>query len=255
MKAADIIKVIEDFAPASLQESWDNTGLQIGSPEDEISGVMVAFDCIPALVDEAVAAGCNMIVTHHPLLYEGLRHIDPSDPVGQTVIRAVRAGVTVYASHTSSDKVIEGVSGAMARRLGLQGIEPLDEGGFGAIGKWPVPKTASEAIEALKQAFGLKVLRTSKPVEGLIDTVAMCGGSGSSLIETARSRGAQLYICGDITYHHFFLPEGFMVADVGHFESEVEIVDVLYSLLRKNFPTFAVRTCENIRNNNPVFYN
>ncbi|MBQ1692745.1 MAG: Nif3-like dinuclear metal center hexameric protein, partial [Bacteroidales bacterium] len=105
----------------------------------------------------------------------------------------------------------------------------------------------------VKDAFGIKTLRCSKPA-GPIDTVAMCGGSGSSLIAKAREAGAQLYLCGDISYHHFFNPDGFALMDVGHFESEVEIVDVLYSLLRKNFPNFVIRASANLNNSNPVKY-
>jgi putative NIF3 family GTP cyclohydrolase 1 type 2 len=84
--------------------------------------------------------------------------------------------------------------------------------------------------------------------------VALCGGSGSSLIGAARNAGAQLYICGDITYHHFFTPEGFMVMDIGHFEGEIEIAEILFSLLKKNFPTFAVRISGQLHSSNPVKY-
>lgn len=254
MKVADIIRVIEDFAPASLQEQGDNTGLQIGSPEQEIHGVMIGFDCTAELVREAVAEGCDMVLTHHPLLYNGVRKVDPEDPVGAALIEAVKAGVAVYASHTSSDKVLEGVSGAMARKLGLQNIRVLEEGGFGAIGDLPEPMDAAAALALVKSTFGIPVLRTSKPVGGSISTIAMCGGSGSFLMEEARAAGAQLYICGDISYHRFFTHEGFMIADVGHFESEVEIVGIFFTLLRKNFPNFAVRVSANLKNHNPIYY-
>ena len=97
------------------------------------------------------------------------------------------------------------------------------------------------------------MLKSSKPSEGLITRVAMCGGSGGSLIGAARNSGAQLYISGDISYHNFFTPDGFMLMDIGHYESEIEIVNILFSLIRKNFPTFAVRITQNI-NSNPIFY-
>ena len=81
----------------------------------------------------------------------------------------------------------------------------------------------------------------------------MCGGSGGSLIGAARAAGAQLYISGDISYHNFFTPEGFMIMDIGHYESEIEIVDILFSLIKKNFPTFAVRITQNMQSN-PIYY-
>ena len=257
MKVRDIIQVIEEFAPLSIQEGWDNSGLCVGSPEDEVTSVILALDCTPELVDEAVACGADMIITHHPLIFSGLKKISSEDMVGKAVIKAIKSGVSIYAAHTNADKVLEGVSGAMAARLGLVGVEVLNmdgEGtGLGAVGNLPEPMTAEQAITLVKEKFTLKSMKASKPVEGMISRVAMCGGSGGSLIGAARKAGAQLYISGDISYHNFFTPEGFMIMDIGHYESEIEIVEILFSLLRKKFPTFAVRITQNL-NSNPIYY-
>ncbi len=256
MKVKDITAAIEQFAPLSIQEGWDNSGLCIGAPEDEVHGVLVGFDCTPELVDEAVARGCDMVVTHHPLIFRGLKRIQGGEPVADAVIRAVRAGVAVYAAHTTADKVIAGVSGAMARRLGLRDIALMeDEGGYGlgAVGTLPHPMTGEEAIAYVKEKFGLTAVRVSKPV-ACVEKVAMCGGSGASEIDAARATGAQLYVSGDISYHHFFTPEGFMVMDIGHFESEVDIVEILSKVIREKFPTFAVRISDNLGRSNPVRY-
>ena len=236
MKVKDITAAIEAFAPLNIQEGWDNSGLCIGAPEDEVHGVLVGFDCTAELIDEAVAAGCDMVVTHHPLIFRGLKRIQGGDPVSDAVIRAVKAGVAVYAAHTTADKVIAGVSGAMARRLGLQDVAIMeDEGGY------------------VKEKFGLQAVRTSKPV-ARVERVAVCGGSGASEVDTACATGAQLYISGDISYHRFFTPEGFMVMDIGHFESEVDIVDILCKVISEKFPTFAVRKSECLGRSNPVRY-
>ena len=256
-KVKDVTEVIEAFAPLSLQEKWDNSGLCVGSPDAEVSSVLLGLDCTEALVDEAVACGADMIVTHHPLIFSGLKRISPEDQVGAAVIKAVKAGISIYAAHTSADKVISGVSGAMAARLGLADVEILDEDGegtgLGVVGNLPQPISSEEALELVKKAFNLKALRCSRPLEDNISRIAMCGGSGGSLIAAARRSGAQLYISGDISYHNFFTPEDFMIMDIGHYESEIEIVDILFSLLRKNFPTFAVRITQNIYSN-PIFY-
>ena len=257
MKVKDIIKVIEDFAPLSVQEGWDNSGLCVGSPEDEVTSVLLALDCTPALVDEAMGCGADMIVTHHPLIFSGLKKISPEDMVGEAVIKAIKAGISIYAAHTSADKVLEGVSGAMAARLGLENVTVLDmdgEGtGLGAVGDFPEPISAEQAIALVKEKFSLKAMKVSRPLDGMISRVAICGGSGGSLIAAAKKSGAQLYISGDISYHNFFTPEGFMIMDIGHYESEIEIVDILFSLIKKNFPTFAVRITQNI-NSNPIYY-
>ena len=257
MKVKDIIRVIEDFAPLSIQEGWDNRGLCIGSPEDVVSSVLLGLDCTPDLVDEAIACGADMIVTHHPLIFSGLKKISPDNPVGEAVMKAIKAGISIYSAHTSADKVIAGVSGAMAARLGLEDVQILDEDGegtgLGVVGNLPEPLSAEEAVRLVKKSFGLKAMRASRPVDGKISRIAMCGGSGGSLIGAAMKSGAQLYISGDISYHNFFTREGFMIMDIGHYESEIEIVDILFSLIKKNFPTFAVRITQNIYSN-PIFY-
>ena len=256
-KVKDVVAAIEEFAPVALQEKWDNSGLCIGSGEAPVSSVLFGLDCTPELVDEAVACGADMIVTHHPLIFSGLKKISPDDLTGAAVIKAVKAGISIYAAHTSADKVIAGVSGAMAARLGLNDVRILDEDGdgtgLGVVGELPGPITAKEAVRLVKERFNLKTLKSSRPVDGMISRVAMCGGSGSSLIGAAKAAGAQLYISGDISYHNFFTQEGFMIMDIGHYESEIEIVDILFSLIKKKFPTFAVRITQNMQSN-PIYY-
>ena len=258
MKVKDITSAIEEFAPLSIQEKWDNSGLVIGSPDAGVKGVLVGFDCTAELVEEAAELGADLIVTHHPLIFGGIRKIDPRDPVGLAIIKAAAAGISVYAAHTTADKVISGVSGAMASRLGLLNVEILDrdgeDSGLGAVGDLPEPMTSAEAVRFIKERFSLGTVRCSRLIDTRITRVAMCGGSGASLILQAMAAGAQLYVSGDISYHHFFTPQGFMVMDIGHFESEVDIVDILFSLIRKKFPTFAVHMSGRLREANPVLY-
>ena len=258
MQVKDIVGAIEEFAPRGVQESWDNSGLLIGGPEDDVKGVLVGFDCTVELIQEAVERGCNMVVTHHPLIFHGLKHIGPEDPVGATVIAAVRNGVAVYAAHTSADKVPQGVSWAMALKLGLQDIEILmkepDGNGLGCIGTLLRPLTGKEALEYVGKAFGLKIIKSSKPLETAISRVAVLGGSGGGEIEAAREAGAQLYITADISYHNFFTRDGFMVMDIGHFESEVDIVPILLTQIRKKFPNFASYSSGTLDRSNPVHY-
>lgn len=259
MKVADIVGAIEEFAPLSIQEKWDNSGLAVGSPDADVHKVLIGFDCTPELVDEAVSEGADMIVTHHPLIFGGLKRITPEDFVGLAVIKAIKAGICVYAAHTTADKVISGVSGAMAKRMDLVNVsilEPDGNGdvGLGVIGQFREPMTAIEAVEYVKKKFALKYVRCSRPIDGPLSRVAMCGGSGSSLIDRAMASGADLYISGDISYHHFFTTPTFMVIDIGHFESEVDITGVLFSLLTKNFPNFAIQISSRLRESNPVHY-
>jgi putative NIF3 family GTP cyclohydrolase 1 type 2 len=136
-------------------------------------------------------------------------------------------------------------------------VQILDEDGegtgLGVVGNLPQPLVAEQMVALVKEKFKLQMLKSSKPLEGEISRVAMCGGSGSSLIGAAKKSGAQLYISGDISYHNYFTADGFMIMDIGHYESEIEIVNILFSLIKKNFPTFAVRITQNI-NSNPIYY-
>ena len=273
MKVRDIIAAVEEFAPAYLQAEYDNTGLQTGSPEQEVHGVLIGFDCTPALVREAVEKGCDMILTHHPLIYHPLRSLNPEDPAAAPVIDAVKAGIAVYSAHTSIDKAAGGVSWTMTEKLGLRNVRVLapempgqaghdgviagltgNPVGFGAVGDLPEALPAAEAVALVKKAFGTPVVRTSALINVPVRTIAVCGGSGTSLIPDALRAGAQMFVCGDVTYHHFFVPENFMVVDAGHFETEVEITNVLLSVIRKKFPTFVSLISDCVGKANPVNY-
>ena len=256
MKAREIADIIEAFAPLSTQESWDNAGFCIGSPETEVKGVLVGFDCTPELIEEAVERGANMVVTHHPLIFRGVKKISPDTFLGSAITRAIQNGIVVYAAHTNADKAVQGVNDLMADRLGLVNRSPLSEEGIGLVGEMPQPMDAHELIAFVKRQFNLKMLRSSRPESGLIRKVALCSGSGGSFIENAYAAGADAYISGDISYHDFFTEKGLLLMDIGHYESEIAIVEKFKSLLDaellKKTTTFAVLSSK--KNNNPIYY-
>ncbi|MCF0172501.1 MAG: Nif3-like dinuclear metal center hexameric protein [Bacteroidales bacterium] len=251
MKAKDVAAVIERFAPLSTQEGWDNAGFIIGSREAEVHAVIVGFDCTPELISEAERRGADMIVTHHPLIFKGVKNIYPDNWLGATIGAAVSKGIVVYAAHTNADKAAGGVSDLMAARLGLTGCEPLSPEGLGVVGNLPAAMSAEDFIAMVKERFSLKVIRHSRP-GGPIRRVAVCGGSGGSLISCAEASGADAYVSADFSYHEFFANPGFMVMDIGHYESEIDIVEKLLSILRENLDNFAVFGTDN--KNNPVYY-
>lgn len=243
MKAKKIAYVIENYAPLSLQESWDNSGFCIGDEESEVHKLLLGFDCTPELVQEAVREGADMIVTHHPLIFGGIKKISKSSLVGEAVIEAIKHDIVIYACHTNMDKVLGGVSGKLASRIGLKDVEILEpdpEGyGLGVVGNLSEPMAVEEFVTKIKEILSLKYVRTSMPVEK-IRRVALCGGSGHSLIENAIASGADVYISADIGYHNFYCPDNFMIMDIGHFESEVHIIETIYDILHEKFPNFAI---------------
>lgn len=261
MKAGEIAASLEAFAPLALQESWDNAGFCIGHPAQEVHGIMLGLDCTERLMDEALERGADMIVTHHPLIFRGIKRIDPTDPTGRLVYRAIRHGLVVYAAHTNADKVCSGVSGRMADLLGLEDRRMLEPdtrtaggepAGLGMVGELSRPMDPEAFVAWVKECFGLSSVRTSSLPSGPVRRVALCGGSGAGLIGAALAAGADAYVSGDISYHHFFCPEDLLLMDIGHFESEYGIVGRFFEILRENFPNFAVHISE--RENNPVNY-
>lgn len=257
MKAGEIVKILEEIAPCSIQESWDNSGFIIGNSGKEVNSVLLAIDCTPAVLEEAITSGTNMIITHHPLIFAPLKRITGAGIVEKMVERAIQNNLVVYSIHTNIDKIISGVSGLMAEKLGLCNIKLLtkdetDSYGLGVTGEFRGRLDFSEVVEIIREKFSVKNIRCSVPTDKKIKKIAVCGGSGASLISAAKDSGAQLFITGDLKYHDFLCEEGFMVMDIGHFESETGVLELLREILSKKLVTFAVRIAEN--NNNLIYY-
>lgn len=243
MKISDIIDAIEAAAPVSLQEEWDNCGLQVGDPGAECSGVMVCVDPTLAVIEEAARRGCNLVVSHHPLIFKPLRRVTADSAVGT----ALRRGVTVYSAHTSLDNAPSGVSHAMAAMLGWSDLKVLDpqagrpDCGTGVIATLPEPLIAPELIAALKKAFGLSALRcSSESPAGPIDRVALVGGAGGSFIAEAVAAGAQAMVTADIRHHDFVdWSDRIFLADITHFDSEKCAKKIIMQIISEKFPNFA----------------
>jgi len=262
MTALEVAAVLEDWAPLSIQESWDNAGFCIGLPQTEVKGVLLCLDVTPAVIDEALSLGANMIISHHPLIFQGLKQICGQNELALMVAKAIQHNLVLYAAHTNADKVFSGVSGQMADVLGLieQEIhQPEDQPelissvGLGIIGNLPEPEESRSFLLRVKQCFKLSCLRTGPLHTSLIRRVAVCGGSGTPLIAQAQKRGADIFLSGDISYHHFFPGDGHtIIADMGHYESEIGIINRFVQVLSEKNLTFAVYTTQCCAN--PVYY-
>jgi putative NIF3 family GTP cyclohydrolase 1 type 2 len=126
MRNKEVIKVLEQWAPPALQEEYDNIGLQVGDPEASPGSALITLDCTEEVVAEAVRRKCGLIITHHPVIFKGLRSLTGASAVERTLLAAIRAGVAIHAIHTNLDNVLDGVNGEMARTLGLKPLRVLD---------------------------------------------------------------------------------------------------------------------------------
>lgn len=261
MLNSDISAALEAVAPLSLQEGYDNCGWQVGHPGQSCTGVLVCVDVTPATVREAVGLGCNLIVSHHPLLFHGLKKIVGATPQEEAVIEALANGVSIYSLHTALDNAPApyGVSFEIASRFGLEGITPLlPESGAGTIGTLPGGDTMDHLQFAalVKRTLDAPVVRMSAPElaprGGKIARVALCGGSGSSMIEDAIAAGADVFLTSDVTYHRFCdFASRILIADIGHFEAEECTKSLITGIISEKFPNFAIHSS---RENNPIRY-
>ncbi len=254
-KIIDIIGALEEKAPLALQESYDNCGLQTGDPSRECTGVILCVDPTPDVVMEAVQSGCNLVVSHHPLIFRGLKRITGATPVEKAVELSIRHGVAVYSLHTCLDNAPEGVSRRMAAMLGLEEVEALDaESGAGAVGTLSSPMRCEDFLREVKRVFGAPVVRHSAfEGHGIIRRVALCGGAGGSLLPLAVAAHADVMVTADVRYHDFADFGGrILIADIGHFESEHCTTGIFTDIITKKFPNFAVR--DSHVESNPVNY-
>lgn len=255
---ADIIGAVTDFAPPSLQESWDNSGVQVGRTDLPCSGVLLCVDVTPDTVDEAEALGCDLIISHHPLIFKGLKSLTGATQVERAVISALRAGMTVYSAHTSLDSTRGGVSWEMARMLGaevsgvLSPSGPSADTGLGVVARFSAPVAPAELYALASRAFGSPHPRASRCACPAVGTVALCGGSGGEFIRAAIEAGADAYITADVRYHDFVdFGNDIFLLDIGHFESESCAKEIFYRVITEKFPNFAVYYS---KQQNPIQY-
>jgi dinuclear metal center YbgI/SA1388 family protein len=245
---------------------WDNSGWQVHHA-GPVRHCLVALDPSPETVAEAVAAEADLIVTHHPLFFPSLTALDPSGRTGRVVRTLLEQGIGLLAVHTPADRTLEGISGALAERLGLGGVELLQpeedleavladlraahpneevafdlvrthrkgEGyGLGAVGEWSDPLEVPEALARIKEALGGVALAVTGPDRGDITRVAVMGGSADALVGRALEVGAQLFVGGDLKYHtRLEAADRLVCVDPGHRASEQPGLERLARVLRE----------------------
>ena len=243
----DIINIIESVAPLSYQEDWDNSGLQVGDRNAKVNAALLTVDVTESVVDEAISLGCDLIVSHHPLLFRGLKQITGYTPQERCVLKAIQHGIAIYSAHTSMDCWLHGVSGKIAQKLGVQDyrilVESQENVGLGVIGRLPEPMSMQAFMAHVAQVFGItEGLRYVVGKQDMVQKIAICGGAGADLVNEAIAQGADVYVSADFKYHEMQAAAGqIAVVDMDHWVSEHFTREIFEELLSGHIQTHVAK--------------
>jgi len=240
----NIISCLNLEAPFKLAESWDNVGLLIGNPGQEVTSILVGLDPTNSLIDEALTVGANTVITHHPVIFQPIPAINTADPGGKLLEKALANKIAIIACHTNLDSAADGVSDILGTLLGLTGLTPLlptgeDESagatGLGRIGAFSTPVTGEDFMQRVLTVLNLRSIQVAGKIPETITTVAVCGGSGSDLAERALAQGADVYLSAEIKHNTavWAVESSFCVIDGTHFATEQPSVSLLVEKLRR----------------------
>ena len=277
MKIKQVLEALERFAPLPLQESWDNAGLQIGLTEAEVSGALLCLDVTEAVVDEAIRRGCNLIVSHHPLLFRGLKQVADMNDVQRTVRRAIKEDICVVSMHTNLDNAQDGVNFKIAERLtpppapprkergetppltpprverGIKGMGDEQKPGQWVMLTLEAPMESRTFVEYVKERMEAQCAMCNELLHRPIQKVAICGGAGDFLLDDVIAAGADAFVTGEMHYHQYFGHEQeIQICVIGHYESEHFTTEVLRDVIERECP--GVRCCIAETNTNPIRY-
>ena len=252
MTVKDILQAMDAIAPFRLTMDFDNTGLLIGDPEQEVTAIVMALDCTDEVLAMAKEKNADLIITHHPVIFRGIKKVCADSVVWQ----AVRNNISVISAHTNLDIAQGGVNDCLAEVLGLrdlQGLtaagETVDAGGnvsretLGRVGQLSAPCSAKELAQLVKDRLSTAVRYTDSGKA--IKAVAVCGGAGDSELESAIALGADALITGEVA-HHIFIEaahRGITLIEGGHFHTENIVLEPLREKLAAQFPEIEFSVC------------
>ncbi|MEO6190293.1 MAG: Nif3-like dinuclear metal center hexameric protein [Saprospiraceae bacterium] len=257
----DLCQYLEEIAPLHLQESYDNAGLITGHPDWEVKAVLISLDATESVIDEAISLGANMVISHHPIVFRGLKSFTGNHYVERAIIKALKNDIALYAIHTNLDNVlINGVNQKIADKIVLQNctilspkMSNIPDIGAGIIGELAHPLPISDFLAHIKKNLQCHSIKYTSHLKRPVHKVAICGGTGAFLIPEAIRSGADVFITSDLKYHEFFeANEQIILMDIGHFESEQFTIELLFELISKKYRNFAAHCTKT--NTNPVQY-
>lgn len=254
MRVNELTSWLEAQFPAKVAEDWDNVGLLTGDDENQVNHVFLALDLTEEVLEEAIEAGADMIVTHHPMIFSGIKKINNHSFTGRKIISLVRHGISYYAMHTNYD--ILGMADLSARYLELTDTKVLSvtgekEGepiGFGRVGNLPCEMTLKEYALLVKKNLKLSDVKVYGELGQMVKTAAVCTGSGKSMIQDVLAAEADVYVTGDIDHHTGIdtVAQGLAIIDAGHYGTEYIFMEDMKKRLEKAFPELTF-SCAKVR--------
>ncbi len=244
MLCQEIINILQEQSPESYACSWDNVGLLVGSPQKEVKSIYIALDATDEAIEEAAEAGADLLLTHHPMIFKPLKRVNAEDFIGRRVIRLIQNDISYYAMHTNFD--VKGMAQLSGAKMGLRECQVLDvsfqqgdlQEGIGTVGLLPQEMTVAECADLVKSAFGVGQVKVFGPLQKGVAKVAVCPGSGRSVIQEAICAGAQALVTGDIGHHEGIdaAAQGLAIIDAGHYGVEKMFIPYMGAYLRERAP-------------------
>ena len=255
-KVSEILSYITEVAPIHWQESYDNSGLLVGDANALVDKVLLTLDLTEKVIDEAIENSFHLVISHHPLIFKGLKNILVDDTTGRIITKAIKHDISIAAMHTNIDNSFYGVNRVLAEQLGLKNLNILHPNisasqhlsdsetqvGSGMIGYLENEMSEKDFLKIIKEKLNVGAIRHTELLDKPIKKVAICGGSGSFLIGDAKRCGADAYITADLKYHDFFETDNeILIVDAGHFETEQFTKQLFADIILKKNPKFAVQ--------------
>ncbi len=242
----DILQLLESVSPAELAEPWDNPGLQVGTPSQEIKKIFTSLDPTIGALQRAIDAGAQMLLTHHPLIFKPVFRVNSDSFPGNVIAGAIKKNVAIVCAHTNLDASKDGMNDILADLLGLAHVEILKENaegkdgaGMGRIGDLAEALPLEAFLRKISGIFQLGSMKVAGERAAVIQRVAVVGGSGGSFLAEAHKNGADLFLTGDVT-HHVALDAktlGLVLVDGGHFALENAAFNVFAGFLQNRLKT------------------
>ncbi len=251
-KLAQIESYLQSIAPLALAEDWDNVGLLSGNPQSEVKRIMTCLTLSAVTVEESIAEQADLVIAHHPLPFRPVNRIVTSSTTGRYLWELTRAGIAIYSPHTAWDNAKQGINAQLAQMVGLVDVQPMKPArlisnetsglGAGRVGNLSSELSVDAIIQQLKSKLAHLRLSCNHPLDTRCRRMAIVCGSGGSFVDLALSRGADLLLTGEATYHQFLeaQSQGLVLLTIGHYASERFAMNQLATMLQNDFHELAI---------------